>query len=58
MHDEEIKAIIEKVKDWLYDNVHEYTRSSDYGDYITLEIDFETFDEMMDDFNKKIEEWK
>lgn len=53
---EECKTIIEKVKDWLYDNFRDYTRSSDYGDYTTLEADFETFEEMMDDFNKKIEE--
>lgn len=56
MRDGEIKTIIEKVKDWLYDNVYEDTHSSDYGDYTTLEIDFETFEEMMNDFNKKIEE--
>lgn len=58
MHDGEIKTIIEKVKDWLYDNFRDYTHSSDYGDYITLEADFETFEEMMDDFNKKMEEYK
>lgn len=44
----------EKVKDWLYDNFYDFTRSSDYGDYTTLEAGFETFEEMMDDFNKKM----
>ena len=47
---------IEKVKDWLYDKFYDYTHSSDYRDYTTLEADFETFEEMMDDFNKKMEE--
>ena len=51
-----MKVDIEKVKDWLYDNFRDYTRSSDYGDYTTLEADFETFEEMMDDFDKKMEE--
>ena len=47
---------IEKVKDWLFDNFYAYTHSRDYGDYTTLEADFETFEEMMEDFNKKMEE--
>ena len=51
-----MKVDIEKVKDWLHDNFYEATHSSDYGDYTTLEVDFETFEEMMDDFNKKMEE--
>jgi hypothetical protein len=46
---------IEKVKDWLYDNFFDITNDSDYGDYTTLEASFETFNEMMDDFNKKME---
>lgn len=48
---------IEKVKDWLYDKFYDYTHISDYGDYTTLEADFETFAEMMDDFNKKMGEY-
>jgi hypothetical protein len=46
---------IEKVKDWLYDNFFDITNDSDYGDYTTLEATFDTFEEMMDDFNKKME---
>ena len=46
---------VEKVKDWLYENFYDFTRSSDYGDYTTLEAGFETFKEMMDDFVKKME---
>jgi len=47
---------IEKVEDWLYDNFFDITHDSDYGDYTTLEATFDTFAEMIDDFNKKMEE--
>lgn len=45
---------IEKVKDWLYDKFYDNADSIGYGS--TLESMFETFEEMMDDFNKKMEE--
>ena len=45
-----------KVKNWLYDNFFDITHDSDYGDYTTLETSFSTFEEMMADFNKKMEE--
>lgn len=45
-----------KVKNWLYDNFFDITHDSDYGDYTTLETNFGTFEEMMADFNKKMEE--
>ena len=47
---------IEKVKNWLYDNFYDFTRSSDYGDYTTLGVNFDNFEEMMADFDKKMEE--
>lgn len=56
MHNEEVKTIIEKVEDWLYANFYDITNYSDYGDYTTLEASFDTFVEMMEDFNKKMEE--
>ena len=46
---------IEKVKEWLSDNFYDFTRSSNYGNFTTLETGFETFEEMMDDFVKKME---
>ena len=45
----------EKVKTWLSDNFFDVTHYSDYEDYTTLEASFGTFEEMMADFNKKME---
>ena len=47
---------IEKVKTWLSDNFYTSVQSSDYEDYTTLGVGFDNFEEMMDDFNKKMEE--
>ena len=47
---------IEKVKTWLSDNFYTCVHNGDYGDYTTLEASFGTFEEMMADFNKKMEE--
>ena len=47
---------IEKVKNWLYDNFFDITHDSDYEDYTTLETSFGTFEEMMADYKKKMEE--
>ena len=47
---------IEKVKAWLSDNFYTSVQYSDYGDYTTLGAGFDNFEEMMADFNKKMEE--
>lgn len=46
---------IEKVKTWLSDNFYTSVHNGDYGDYTTLGVNFDNFEEMMADFNKKME---
>lgn len=48
---------IETVKDWLYTNFFEYEDNSYFGGgYVKLETVFNTFEEMMENFNKTIGE--
>ena len=47
---------IEKVKTWISDNFYTYVHNGDHGDYTTLGVGFDNFEEMMADFNKKMEE--
>ena len=44
---------VEKVKTWLCDNFYTSVHNGDYGDYTTLGVGFDNFEEMMADFNKK-----
>ena len=55
-HPKEGMVDIEKVKDWLFENFSEWTRDGDY-DYGKpyLESRFDTLEEMIDDFDKKME---
>ena len=46
---------IEKVKTWLSDNFYTSVHNGDYGDYTTLGVNFGNFEEMMADFNKKVD---
>ena len=46
---------IEKVKIWLSDNFYTSVHNGDYGDYTTLGVNFGNFEEMMADFNKKVD---
>lgn len=48
---------IETVKDWLYNSFFEYEDNSYFGGgYVKLESVFDTFEEMMENFNKTMEE--
>ena len=47
---------IEKVKTWPCDNFYTSVQYNDYGDYTTLGVGFDNFEEMMAEFNKKMEE--
>lgn len=51
------ETTIEKVKQWLFDNFYEMERDGDY-DYGQpyIECVFDTLAEMMDDFDKTMEE--
>ena len=51
------EATIEKVKQWLIDSFYEMERDGDY-DYGQpyIECVFDTFEEMMNDFDKTMEE--
>lgn len=53
---EEKMISAEKVKDWLFENFSEWTSDSDY-DYGKpyLVSRFDTLEEMIDDFDKKME---
>lgn len=53
------ETTIEKVKQWLFDSFYEMERDGDY-DYGQpyIECVFDTFNEMMDDFDKTIGEIK
>ena len=47
---------IEKVKNWLSDNFYTSVHNGDYGDYTTLGVSFDSFEEMMEDFNAKMQQ--
>ena len=48
---------IETVKDWLYNSFFEYEDNSYFGGgYVKLESVFDTFEEMMGNFNKTMKE--
>ena len=47
---------IEKVKNWLSDNFYTSVQNGDYGDYTTLGVGFDRFEEMMEDFNTKMQQ--
>ena len=47
---------IEKVKNWLCDNFYTSVHNGDYGDYTTLGVSFDSFEEMMEDFNTKMQQ--
>ena len=44
----------EKVKNWLSDNFYTSVHNGDYGVYTTLGVSFDSFEEMMEDFNTKM----
>jgi hypothetical protein len=47
---------IETVKEWFYNNFFEYKDSYFGGGYVKLETVFDTFEEMMESFNRTVEE--
>lgn len=56
-NNEEKMVSVDKVKDWLFDNFSEWERDGDYNyGQPYMECAFDTFKEMLESFDKLIEE--